>query len=267
MDAILNALPAFLLIFCRIAAFFVTVPVFSARNVPTPFKIGLSFFISLVTYGTVSGGAVAMDGMFILLIARETLIGLLLGFVAYLFFTVVQIAGSFMDMQIGFSLANIIDPMSGTPSPILGNFKFMVGTMLFLAFDGHHALIKGIIGSYRWVPLDNQVFAQLYHGSVSEFLVKSLSQAFGLALQMSAPIVIALFLVDVGLGILARVAPQFNIFVVGVPVKLLVGLLLLTLFVTAFPMLFRELFSTMFAAMENLLRLLGGSAASKAGTG
>lgn len=259
MDALVNALPAFLLILCRITAFFVTVPVFSSRNVPARFKIGLSVFIALIAFGSVTGGNVPIDGMFVLLIARETLIGLMLGFIAYLFFTVVQIAGSFMDMQIGFSLANIIDPMSGTPSPILGNFKFMIGTMLFLSFNGHHALIKGIIQSYRWIPLDNDVFSRIYHGSVNEFLIKSLSQAFGLALQMAAPIVIALFLVDVGLGILARVAPQFNIFVVGIPVKLLVGLLLLILFVSAFPMLFRELFTTMFGAMENLLRMLGGN--------
>ncbi|WP_058303945.1 flagellar biosynthetic protein FliR [Gorillibacterium timonense] len=262
MDAIVNALPSFLLIFCRITGFFVTVPVFSSRNIPARFKIGLSFFITLIAYGSVTGVNVTIDGLFILSIARETLIGLMLGFVAYLFFTVVQIAGSFMDMQIGFSLANIIDPMSGTPSPILGNFKFMIGTMLFLAFDGHHALIKGIIKSYNWVPLDNNVFARLSDGGVSEFLVKSVSQAFGLALQMSAPIVVALFLVDIGLGILARVAPQFNIFVVGIPVKLIVGLLLLILLVSAFPNMFRELFSTLFDSMENLLRLLGGSPAS-----
>ncbi|MEO3945089.1 flagellar biosynthetic protein FliR [Gorillibacterium sp. CAU 1737] len=263
MNVLLDALPAFLLIFCRITAFFVSVPVFSSRNVPVPFKIGLSFFVTLITYGVVAPTETfPMDPGFVLLIAKETLVGLMLGFVAYLFFTVVQIAGSFMDMQIGYSLANIIDPMTGTPSPILGNFKYMVGTMLFLSFNGHHALLKGIMGSYNWVPLDNEVFARIYHGSLNEFFVRSVSQVFGLALQMSAPIVIALFLVDVGLGILARVAPQFNIFVVGIPIKIIVGLLLLILLVSAFPNLFRELFNAMFAAMENLLRLLGSSPAS-----
>ena len=98
----------------------------------------------------------------------------------------------------------------------------------------------------------------MQEGNITEFLIRSLSEAFGLALQLSAPLVVALFLVDVGLGILARVAPQFNIFVIGIPIKIIVGLLLLSLFVAGFPTLFRELFAIMLREMENLLRLLAG---------
>ena len=258
MEWILNYFPAFLLIFCRITAFFVTAPIFSSRNIPVLFKIGLSAFVTLLTTSVIELTPLVVDGQFILAIARETLIGLLLGFIAYLFFTVVQIAGSFTDMQIGFSMANIINPMTGTQSPVLGNMYYMIGMLLFLSANGHHMFMRGILDSYRWLPLGNETFARLQEGNLTEFLIRSLSEAFGLALQLSAPLVVALFLVDVGLGILARVAPQFNIFVIGIPIKIIVGLLLLSLFVAGFPTLFRELFAIMLREMENLLRLLAG---------
>ena len=86
------------------------------------------------------------------------LVGVLLGFLAYIFFTVVQTAGSFMDMQIGFSMASVIDPLTGVSTPMLGNLKYMIAVLLFLSFDGHHYLIRAIIDSYRWIPLDNRLF-------------------------------------------------------------------------------------------------------------
>ncbi|WNQ14228.1 flagellar biosynthetic protein FliR [Paenibacillus aurantius] len=259
MEPILQAFPSFLLVFCRIAAFFVAAPVFSARNVPTPFKLGISFFVSLIVLTLVSGAPVPMDGNYVLSILKETLIGLLLGFVAYVFFAAVQIAGSFVDIQIGFSIANIIDPMTGAGSPILGNLKYMLATVLFLAFNGHHYLFSAIIDSYQWVPLDNQAFERLYQGGVTEFLVRSLSTAFELAFQMAAPLVVALFLVDVGLGILARTAPQFNIFVLSMPLKILVGLMILILLIPGFSPLFSDLFQDMIDEVRSMIQLLGGA--------
>lgn len=266
MEWLLQYYPALLLIFCRITAFFVTAPVFSSRNIPVLFKVGFSAFVTLLTVGVIEVTAIPLDGQYVLAIAKETLVGLLLGFVAYLFFTVVQIAGSFVDMQIGFSMANIINPMTGTQSPVLGNLYYMLGMLLFLAANGHHMFLKGILDSYRWIPLVSDGLSALGDGSLSEFLLRSLTQAFALSLQMAAPLVVSLFLVDIGLGILARVAPQFNIFVIGIPVKIIVGLVLLALFVTGLPTLFRELFSVMLVQMENLLRLLSGAVGGGGGS-
>lgn len=255
---ILQFVPNFMLVLCRITAFFVVAPIFSARNVPNPFKIGFSFFVALTIFPSLDAPAAPMDAVFLLSIVKETLVGLILGFIAYLFFTVVQIAGSFVDMQIGFSMANIIDPLTGAQAPVLGNLKYMIGTLLFLSFNGHHVLLSGILDSYRWVPLDNNVFAQIYRGQVSEFAVHSLSTAFTLAFQLAAPMVVALFLVDVGLGVLARTAPQFNIFVVGVPLKILVGLLLLIVLISGFSTLFAHVFEGMFKELQKMVELLSG---------
>lgn len=258
MGFILQYLPNLLLIFCRITAFFIVAPVFSAKNVPSQFKIGLSFFVTLVVFSTIVPSSMTFDGLYVVAVLKEIVIGLLLGFVGYLFFTLVQISGSFIDMQMGFSMANIIDPMTGTQSPILGNLKFMLAMMLFIAMNGDHYFIHALVDSYKWVPLSNDAFAHMYNGQVSDFLLQSFDTVFLLAFQMAAPMIAALFLVDVGLGILARTAPQFNIFVIGMPLKVLVGFVLLTLVFPSYLNLFSNLFTMMFSAMQKLMELLGG---------
>lgn len=260
IETLVQSFPVFLLIFCRITAFFVVVPVFSSQSVPTTFKIGLSFFVSMVIFSSGSMNiAVAQDLGYVLLIMREVLIGLLLGFVAYLMFMTIQTAGSFIDIQIGFGIANVIDPMTGASAPIIGNFKYMIALLLFLSMNGHHYLLDAIVYSYKWVPLDNNLFLKMIDGSLSEFLVRTFAQSFMLAFQMSAPLVAALFLTDVGLAFLARTAPQYNVFVIGVPLKIIIGLALLLILMPGLAALFRNLFDIMFESMHNLLGLVGKS--------
>ncbi len=260
METLLQSFPVFLLIFCRISAFFVVIPVFSSQSVPATFKIGLSFFVALVvfSYGGV-GLTVPQDLTYILLIVREVLIGLLLGFIGYLMFMAIQTAGSFIDIQIGFGIANVIDPMTGASAPIIGNFKYMIALLMFLSMNGHHHLLDAIVYSYNWIPIDNALFLKMIDGSLSEFLVRTFAQSFILAFQMSAPLVTALFLTDVGLAFLARTAPQYNVFVIGVPLKIIVGLALLLLLMPGLAMLFQNLFDIMFESMHNLLGLVGKS--------
>ncbi|MBY9081899.1 flagellar type III secretion system protein FliR [Paenibacillus sp. HN-1] len=258
MNSILQGLPVFMLIFCRITAFFVVVPVFSSRNIPMSFKIGLSFFVSLVVFTARGTGIVVQEDLnLVLLIVREVLIGLLLGFIGYLMFMMIQTAGSFIDMQIGFAIANVIDPMTGVSAPLLGNFKYMIALLLFLGMNGHHYLIDAIVSSYNWVPLDNSILSKMMDGSLSDFLIRTFGQAFMLALQMSAPLVTALFLTDIGLAFLARTAPQYNVFVIGVPLKIIVGLALLMLLMPTMAVLFQNLFNIMFESMRNLLTIMG----------
>ncbi|MEF2965198.1 flagellar biosynthetic protein FliR [Paenibacillus sp. M1] len=258
MEIILHGISVFLLIFCRMTAFFTVAPVFGSRNIPTTFKVGLSGIVSLLIVLIQGTNQVLPNDLgYILLIMREVLIGLLMGYVANLIFSVIQTAGSFIDIQIGFSMANVIDPMTGTSTPIIGNFKYIIATLLFLSINGHHYLLDAVIRSYDWIPLSNDVFQRLYHGNVAEFLVRTFSQSFTLAFQMSAPLVVALFLTDVALGFLARTAPQFNVFVIGIPVKIIVGLAVLLLLVPSFVYAFGHLFEVMFQALRDLFGTLG----------
>ncbi|MCZ8520040.1 MULTISPECIES: flagellar biosynthetic protein FliR [Paenibacillus] len=256
MDQLAVNLPGFLLFFCRVSAFFVIAPIFSAHNVPAQMKIGISFFVAFIAYlGTGAASPVAMDSLYVLSIVREVLVGLCLGFIAYMFISVLQIAGSFIDIAIGFGMANVLDPLTGTQSPLVGNFKYMIALLLFLGFDGHHYLLEAIMRSYEWVPLNNEAFAKAYNGQLSDFMVKTFTTIFALSFQMAAPLVVALFLTDVGLGLLARVAPQFNIFVIGLPVKMLLGFLLLILLFPGYEVIFKDLFSTMLDSMGKFFGL------------
>jgi flagellar biosynthetic protein FliR len=259
MEWISQFLPSFMLCFCRITSFFVVVPVFSSRNIPSHFKIGLAFFVTLIVFSAAgTSSPVAFDSLYFLSIIREILVGVVLAFIAYMFFTVVQIAGSFIDIQMGFGIANVIDPMTGASSPVIGNLKYMIAMMLFLSFNGHHLLLKAIIESYEWIPLSNDMFTKLYNGQISEFMIKTFSTVFSLSFQIASPLIAALFLTDIGLGLLARVAPQFNIFVIGAPLKMLIGFLLLILLFPGYQFVFKDAFVLMFDSMQKFIGLFTG---------
>lgn len=256
MEFLLTYFPGFLLFLCRITSFFVISPVFSAQHVPFQFKIGLAFFTALIAYSSVGMATpVAMDSLFILTIIREVLVGLCLGFIAYMFFTVVQIAGSFIDLQIGFAIANVIDPMTGAQSPVLGNLKYIIALLLFLSVNGHHFLLEGIIRSYEWIPLDNELFYLNHNGQLYEFMVRTFSHVFALSLQIAAPLVVALFLADVGLGLLTRVAPQFNVFVIGLPLKILLGFVMLLMLFPSYETVFKDMFVSMLDSIRDFFGL------------
>ncbi|WP_195573189.1 flagellar biosynthetic protein FliR [Paenibacillus sp. 1001270B_150601_E10] len=258
MEMITQAFPVFLLIFCRISSFLVAAPVFSSKGVPTMFKIGLAFFISVIAYLLFGIGVSApSNGEYILYIIREVMIGLLIGFIATLFFTVVQIAGSFIDMQIGFGIANVIDPLTGMTSPVVGNFKYVFVVLLFLGLNGHHYFIDGIMHSFEWMSVaENPFFEMISSGTVFQFVVKAFIQAFMIAFQVAAPMIVALFLSDVALGFLARTAPQFNVFVVGIPFKFIIGIAMLALIVPSFVYVMQQIFETMFQALDQLLSII-----------
>jgi flagellar biosynthetic protein FliR len=261
MELFINGFPIFLLIFCRITAFFVVAPIFATPTVPAKFKIGLGFAVSLLvyfSYGTTQE-AVA-DAGYVLLVLQEVLIGLLLGYIVYLFFTVVQTAGAFIDLQIGFAMSNVIDPLTGTSSPITGNLKYMVLSLLFLTMNGHLYLLQALMNSYKWMPLKLGLMDHISSGLITDFLVRAFSQSFLLAVQIAAPIIVAMFLTDVGLGFLARTAPQYNVFVIGAPLKILLGVLMLMLLMPSLGVLFGHLFSLIFELLGQLFEAIGGSA-------
>lgn len=262
MDVVLLSFGGFLLVLCRITAFFVVVPVFSSRNVPNRFKIGLAFFVALITFAAMEFQPVPMDGLYVLSILKEILVGLVLGFTAYLFFTVVQIAGSFVDMQMGLAMANVIDPVTGVASPVVGNLKYVVAMLLFLSYNGHHYLLQAIMESYQLVPLDYEALSVAYDGPLAEFLARTFVTTFAIALKMALPLMVALFLTDVGLGLLTRAAPQFNVFVVGIPVKILVGFALLAILMPGLVSVFDLLFNSLFQSLRELLGILGGTPGS-----
>ncbi|MEN1966860.1 flagellar biosynthetic protein FliR [Lentibacillus sp. N15] len=253
----ITSIPAFLLVFVRVVSFFVVLPLFSYRTIPQTFKIGFSFFLALVMVNTVDAGNIPLDDTYFLLLMKEALVGLFVGLIAYIILAAVQIAGGFIDFQMGFAIANVIDPQTGAQSPLTGQYFYMFALLFLLSVNGHYLLIDGIYYSYQLIPLDH--FIPFRDGSIADFLIDTFNQMFVIAFQMAVPIVGCLFLVDVALGIIARTVPQLNVFVVGLPLKIGVSFIAILFFLSLYILLVKKLFATMFDTMRGLMQLFGGA--------
>lgn len=252
----LTSVPIFLLIFARILAFFAMVPLFSYRTIPNIYKIGFSFFLALILFYTIDTAAVSIDGNYIFLLIKEMIAGLLLGLIAYIIFASVQIAGGFIDFQMGFAIANVIDPQTGAQSPLTGQYFYIIALLFILSVDGHHLLIDGIYSSFIYLPLDQYI--PFSSGSIAVFVIDAFNQMFLIAFQMAIPIVGCLFLVDVALGIIARTVPQLNVFVVGLPIKIFVSFIVILVFMSFYIMIVKTLFRILIDTMRGLMILFGG---------
>lgn len=250
--------PAFLLIFVRVTSFFLMMPLFSYRTIPASHKIGLGFFLSIIMFSSVGAPEIAIDGTYFLLIMKEALVGLLIGFIAALMMSAIQIAGGLIDFQMGFAIANVIDPQTGAQSPLMGQYLYTIALLFLLTVNGHHLLFDGIFYSYNFVPID-QVVVPFGNQNMAEYIIRAFNKMFIIAFQMSLPVVGSLFLVDVALGIVARTVPQLNIFVVGLPVKIAVSFVVLIAVLGVLMMVISDLFSTTLATMRGLMELIGGA--------
>ncbi|MEH7344869.1 flagellar biosynthetic protein FliR [Bacillus sp. JJ1532] len=254
----LPAFPAFLLIFVRVTSFFLMMPLFSYRSIPTVAKIGLGFFMSLVMVFTIDTPTLEIDNHYFLLIIKEALVGLLIGFIAYLILSAIQIAGGFIDFQMGFAIANVIDPQTGAQSPLMGQYLYTIGLFFLLTVNGHHLLLDGVFYSYQFIPLE-QPWISFGNENMAEYVVKAFNSMFIIAFQMSIPVVGSLFLVDIALGIVARTVPQLNVFVVGLPLKIGVSFIVLLTVMSIMLLVVSQLFEMMLSTMRGLMDIIGGT--------
>ena len=160
----------------------------------------------------------------------QVMIGLALGFVAQVLFSVFQAAGDFVDLSTGFAIVTLYDPFSNTSSSLFGRFYQLVAVTILFASHGHLLLVRGFYASFRAVPLGGPRL-----GALDRLLTHDVAALFTSALQIAAPILGALFVTEVALGLLARAAPQANVFLLGLPFKILLGFLLVGIAVAFFP--------------------------------
>jgi flagellar biosynthesis protein FliR len=249
--------PSFLLVFVRVTSFFIVLPLFSYRTIPTTYKVGFGFFLSWIMFLSMEAPVFEIGATYYLLILKEALVGILIGFIAYVIMSSIQTAGGFIDFQMGFGMVNVMDPQTGAQSPIMGQYLYIISLFFLLTVNGHHLILDGIYYSYQFIPID-QAWLPLGSEKVVEFVIRSFSTMFLIALQMSLPVVGSLFLVDVALGIVARTFPQLNIFVVGIPVKMVVGFLILIVVMSTMMVVVSKIFETMLTTMRGLMTLFGG---------
>ncbi|WP_416827621.1 flagellar biosynthetic protein FliR [Ectobacillus polymachus] len=257
MDLI-SYIPLFLLVFVRISAFFVAAPIWNSQQIPSQVKWGFSFCIAFITVGVIQPTQpLAWNSTYFLLVFKELAVGLSLGFASSLLLYAVELAGSFIDLQSGFTMSSLFDQKRGIQEPLTGKFYYIITMIFFLLSDGHHILIKGIIQSYQWIAVDAWL-PDSYSSNVVQVLLGIVDHMFWISLLIAAPLVGTLFIVDVVLGIIARTVPQMNLFVVGVPIKLFVYYVMLYASIPVFLYILSQLVQTMISSIEQMLRILGG---------
>lgn len=233
MGVFLNRIDIFLLVFVRMTGLFVIAPVFGRRNIPTYFKIGFSLFLAIIMMNTIKTQNISQyDNIYSygFLIIKEFLVGIVIGYVSYLFFTSIYLAGQFIDMQIGFGMVSVLDPVSNIQIPVTANFYSIISTLIFLMINGHHSLINALFESFNILPLGSAVFdTRLLNDLTSMF-----GNMFVVGFKISAPIIASILIADVLMGVIAKTMPQMNFFVVGMPLKIIFGITILMFTVQAF---------------------------------
>jgi len=244
----------FFLVFLRAAAFMMSGPLFSIKGVPPLLKVGFSLALAAVIFPVVEIKTPLPDGFwgYGLAVISETGVGLLLGTAVTIILNSIKMAGQFIDLQIGYAMATLIDPMNGSMSSLLSQFLYLLMLMFFLLMDGHYTLIMGLAKSYQLVPLSTASF----NGSVSLVLLKIFSGAFTIALQVSAPVLAVLLVTDLTLGFLARTAPQINVFLTGFPIKIAAGLLTISFLIPLLGTVLRTIFNMIEKDLYSLMRVL-----------
>lgn len=257
MDEVLtNTAYSFFLIFVRFGGLFLTTPLFSNEMVPNQVKAGLSVLCSIIMFPIVyANGVIEFPPVplgVVLQVANEILVGIIIGFIALTTFAAFQVAGQFIDLSLGFSMVNVIDPFLGEDAPLMGQFKNLLALMVLLAIDGHHQFFRALITSFQVIPITKPILST----HLLEYIFRIGGDLFLVGLRISLPIVATIFIVDFVFGFIARTVPQMNIFILGFPVKILIGFLLIFLSLPFVVQLITEVIQMMNQQIFDVLKIL-----------
>jgi flagellar biosynthesis protein FliR len=221
-----NQVAGFLLVLGRVGPLFALAPLFSSNMIPGRAK-GLCALALTLGLAPIALGKreIPLDILaYAELMLKEILVGVAFAFALAALFAAVSTAGAFIDTLIGFSYGSLVDPITGNQSSVLTQAYTLVGVLVLIAIGGDQLMIKGLARSYDLVPLlDAPALPSLVGGVQTAF-----SQVFRSALELSAPVVLAIVITDGAFGVVSRVVPQLNVFAVGFPAKVTVGLLIIS---------------------------------------
>lgn len=248
-----DALVGYLLASLRIAAWLVVVPPFMGRSIPATVKVVLSLGLAVTVVPSVAATGVPTDLLGLVTAAvTQVAIGAAMGMTTFLLFAALAAAGSLIDVFGGFALAQAYDPLGMNSNTVFGNFHQMLATMLLFASNAHLLVIGGLLSTFRFLPLGESPDI----GTTTEVISKAFEVFFVTAVQIALPMIGVLFLADVGLALLTKVAPQLNAINVMFPAKIGLTLLLLGLSFPVLPL-----------AMDKLVQLSQEAMAAIAGAG
>jgi len=213
----------------RVSAFIFVAPFFSLTNVPRRMRAGLAFFIALVIFPVLPKGTLAYSTVieYAILVIRESIAGLLIGLSASICYSIISFAGRIIDMEIGFAMVSVLDPISKEQTSITGTFYNYVFMLILVCSDMPRYLLRAIVDAYQLIPLGKVQFDMTHlYNSFLTYMADYLIIGFRIVL----PVFAVTLVMNIILGVLAKVAPQMNMFVVGIQLKIFAGLT--TIFIT-----------------------------------
>jgi len=220
----------FVLLFFRFAALFMAAPIFSHQNIPITIKASMAFFFTIVFYSSMPPLQIEINVATIFLaILSELFFGLAIGVILLLAYNVITFAGGQISFMMGFSMASAIDPQSGVSMPIISQFLSLLGLMVLLSIDLHHWLLLFIDGSLSAIPLGGFLMEK----NLFDYIIQAASNMFIVGFMIAFPIIALTFLQDIIFGMLMKTMPQFNLLVIGFPIKIAVAFMVLIATLTA----------------------------------
>ena len=243
MSFTIENLEFFLMILVRISGFMFAAPIFGQKGVPARVKVGLSFFLAVIVTGLVPYEPVAYEGTlgFAVLAVQETLIGLILGYVANICTMILEFSGRIVDTEIGFSMVTALNPTSNIQTTITGNMYTYMVLLVLLITDMYYYIVKAVIDCFQVIPPGQGVIDKSLYSVMKIFMSDYLVIGF----RIIVPVFACMLVVNVVLGVLAKVAPQTNMFVIGVQLKVVVGMCILFFTISMLPTISDYIFEEM----------------------
>lgn len=244
----------YLLILVRMSGFIYTAPFFSQKNVPVNVKVGFSIFLSAIVFFSMPFPPLEYYGIigFSILIVKEAIAGALMGLFSNIAYYILAFSGQIIDMEIGFSMVSQLDPISGIQTTLTANFYGYLVMLMMIMTNLHHYFIRAVVDSYKLISLGDAVFSP----NLYELMLQFVLDYFVIAMRIVLPIFAAILVVNTVLGILAKAAPQLNMFVIGMQLKILVGLLVLYLIIGLVPSVADFIFNEMMDLLKTVTHLM-----------
>jgi len=210
----------FILLFFRFAALFLATPIFSHKNIPMNIKAAMAFFFTIVFYPSMPEVIIEINAAtLVLAILSELFFGMAIGIILLLAYNVITFAGGLISFMMGFSMASAIDPQTGVSMPIISQFLSLMGLMVLVSLDLHHWMLLFIDSSLSAIPLGGFLMQE----NLFRYIIKAASNMFLVGFMIAFPIVALSWLADVIFGMLMKTMPQFNLLVIGFPIKIMVA--------------------------------------------
>lgn len=244
----------FMLILVRIASFLFTAPIFSISNTtPRKWKIGFAIALSVLIFPMVAKDNVVYKTMwqYTAIVIKEAAVGLVIGYMANICINIISFAGMIIDMQIGFSMVTLFDPTTKEQTTITGTLYMYFIMMLLIVTDMYQYIIRAVIDSYELIPING---VSIHTDKLLHLMLKYITDCFVVGFRIVLPFFTVILLLDVILGVLAKIAPQMNMFVIGMQLKIFVGLTVMVITAALLPsvanFVFTEMKTMIVAAIE-----------------